>query len=535
MRFRSKQTLMLAGSHQKVRVSGSLAVPMWVKLLISVAVAAAVAWVAFDAARAQAPTPGMPVPGLQGDVQAAALVKQGLWADAESKSSSASIAVDSQGGIHGAYIEYVPLAEHPQAVYIFCPGSADCADGANWSSVSFLDEVDQVQVAVTPAGLPRLMIRVNSQEQPGARDYHYAECNSRCTEAGSWSTAMIAREYSTLGDVFTQNSPRRSFALDPQGRPRFVYSDRNYVIEPDHYGAFYLWCDANCADHTAANPTWHEVNIARTSPYDAEIFDLPSLAFTPGGKPRIVTNIFPINEEQDGVFYVGCDSNCGQPASWERVWLHERGSETDPSWDIEVNSSGLPRVAIYEGSQLEGAGEELFYLWCDDNCFTAAGWRTLNLGLGKENGIGVDLELHNNKPRLFYVHDDGLAVGLAECNAGCDAASGWSSRVLETSADIEAEFPVARPVTCDAGFWDMRAPKLALTAAGSPVIAYNAAYEARCLYEDPNYPNDPPYYRFHEVRHNMRLAFWGEGTDGGNGGDGGTPPASVVYLPMVRR
>jgi hypothetical protein len=39
---------------------------------------------------------------------------------------------------------------------------------------------------------------------------------------------------------------------------------------------------------------------------------------------------------------------------------------------------------------------------------------------------------------------------------------------------------------------------------------YDAAYQARCLYEDPERPDDPPYYQFHQVNHSVRLLIWDE-------------------------
>jgi hypothetical protein len=39
---------------------------------------------------------------------------------------------------------------------------------------------------------------------------------------------------------------------------------------------------------------------------------------------------------------------------------------------------------------------------------------------------------------------------------------------------------------------------------------YDAAYQARCLYEDPERPDDPPYYQFHQLRHAVRILVWDE-------------------------
>ena len=37
--------------------------------------------------------------------------------------------------MHLAYADYLPYAEHPAAVYLYCAPGAQCSDGSNWHGV----------------------------------------------------------------------------------------------------------------------------------------------------------------------------------------------------------------------------------------------------------------------------------------------------------------------------------------------------------------------------------------------------------------
>jgi hypothetical protein len=119
-------------------------------------------------------------------------------------------------------------------------------------------------------------------------------------------------------------------------------------------------------------------------------------------------------------------------------------------------------------------------------------------------GDGVDLELDaQGRPRLAYLNgSDNL--GYSWCNAGCTDPAAWQHVIAESSTQLEAEYPVARPVTCNAGLWDTYAPSLALDAQGHPHVGYNGSYKARCQYQDPNDPGQI-YDTFLEIWHSVRL------------------------------
>lgn len=423
-----------------------------------------------------------------------------FFPDAAKKNASAAVAIDQTGTAHMAYVDYVPQVENPRAVYMRCTDGPACTDASRWTHTPVGQHVTEVQLAVNAAGQPRMLLRVASNQQGFESEYHYAECNEDCTKESSWKTAMVRGIYGTsLFELNDDTSPQRSFALDPQGRPRFVYIDRNYPIEPDHMGSYYMFCDWECT-----NPdNWRETRITETTPYDFEPLQYASLTFTRSGAPRLVGDLIVLSSRQEpsGFYYFACDQACDRSESWKRTYLVPRGSEANPSWDIELDAQDRPRVAYYVGSFEGGGGNHLFYLWCDENCLDANNWYANDPGLGQNEGRHPDLELSaDGRPRIAYMFHNTAGVSYLWCDAACESGNAqWQAGVADTTAAIEAEYPVARPSGCDAGLWTTMTPSLALDPSGNPLIAYDAKYDTRCLYKDPKYPDDPPYYRFHQL------------------------------------
>jgi hypothetical protein len=297
-------------------------------------------------------------------------------------------------------------------------------------------------------------------------------------------------------------TPQRSFALDSKGRPRFVYLDNT----PGHRGTFYAYCDDTCTDAAL----WFETQIDRGNDPWYESYYYPSLAFTNLDQPRIVADGgYLVNNAPLGIYYLACDGDCHDRSNWAHVYLFERGSESYVSWDLELNGA-QPRLAFYEGSKLGGAGNILYYAWCNTTCLNQANWQRLNLGLGSLNGKHPDLELDGQgRPRLAYVLGNGSGVGYLWCQGNCESVQGqWQQKVVDTSATLEQKYPVARPSFCDAGLWDSLAPVLALDSAGNPRIAFDAAYRTRCLYDyDPN-DGFPPVRDFWQLWHSVRVNYF---------------------------
>lgn len=433
-------------------------------------------------------------------------LRAALFLDTAQKIGTGSLVADGQGGLHAAYAYVLPLADHPQAVYVYCAPGADCGQSANWHGVVLADNVDEVQLALTAAGQPRLLIRARAAESNYDNDYFYAACDQACTDPAHWASTFVVTTYGTsIFAISDFTSPQRYFALDPQGRPRFVYFDRNYFIEPDHIGVFYVYCDADCTSNPAGAPHWFETQISLAQGYQYEVFKYPALTFTAQGQPRLAADVSALNSDDSGIYYAACDTACADGANWARVRLFDRGSGTAVSWDLEVDAQGRPRLAYFDGSYINSGGEILYYAWCDADCLNVAAWQALDLELAKGTGKHPDLELDaQGRPRLAHLVQGGSGLGYAWCDANCNTKAGWKEQVLETEAALSTAWPVARPGHCDAGFWDSKTPVLTLDPAGQPRIAYDSAYETRCWYDDPN-DNLPPYLTFHQLWHTVRL------------------------------
>ena len=265
---------------------------------------------------------------------------------------------------------------------------------------------------LTRSGQPRLLIRAKSQTAGLDCDYFYAECNQTCPDPNQWAGTLVSSSFGTsIFDINDDTSPQRSFALDRQDRPRFIYQDRNYPIEPDHIGAFYMACDANCTDWL----NWTETRIGQATDFEYEVFEYPSLAFTAAGQPRVAAMIDPLGGDT-AFYYVACDSNCGDVNQWQRVKLFERDSGPYVSWDIEVDKSDRPRIAFYKGATLDSTGDRLYFASCNSNCLNDAAWQKLDLGLNSGVGKHPDLELIFKISRALPTSAV-WAMGWATCRA----------------------------------------------------------------------------------------------------------------------
>lgn len=128
-----------------------------------------------------------------------------------------------------------------------------------------------------------------------------------------------------------------------------------------------------------------------------------------------------------------------------------------------------------------------------------------------DDGQEPDLELDSlDRPRLVHADASTGGIGYSWCNSNCGVAGQWNHVVIDSAADLTQQWPVPYPVTCDAGLWAGLTPTLALTQQGDPAIAYDATYHARCLYQDPTRPNDPPYYRFHLVMRTVKGVYFAQ-------------------------
>ena len=417
-------------------------------------------------------------------------VASGFFAHRDYLTYNASTAIDSQGGIHLAFNvsdekhENDPTGE--PALYTYCPGPATaCADPSQWSTlVSFTERVSQVQVAVTADGRPRLLVGRARTDQNWT-EYIYYACEQDCTDGGNWSGLLIAQPAGI--ELFEYDNPQHSFALDSQGRPRFVYANGWGNGQPN--AMHYAYCDA---DDCTEPGSWTTSTMMK-GPANATLgIDYVSLAFA-GDKPRLVTRLTLSGLAVDTLYFECDEVECAQDFDWRHVFLAHPGDMHWANWDLAVSPDGQVRIALYEPAPPDiFVGGKLYYGECDSLCSVIDNWQFAHVASGE--GKNVDLAI-DAAGRTHMVYDAGQRGALGEvwCDTGCTDEAQWQRRILETSEQLQEEFAPASPLTCDQDerAWLNAIPTVAFDAQGQLVVAYDIKNVTFCYYTDPNNPGGP--------------------------------------------
>lgn len=391
----------------------------------------------------------------------------GVFPNQANKTNSASLVVDSAGGIHIAFAAYGKnSAGKEPAYYGYC--ASGCAGAASWSIVEVSDGTSvasEVQVALTPAGQPRLLIRGESASV--VLQYQYAACDNNCAVAANWTVTTVAttNEISlTLWDY-----SQHYFALDHLGRPRFVYYDNS----AGHRGTFYASCNSSCT--SAAN--WGEILL-----FDEQLLDLPSLSFTQSGLPRVSGVLYNNTSFSGYLVYLECSTSCESSAgAWNGIYLTPRGSG-HASWVLRLDSQDRPRIAFYQASLDNGQGNQFYYLWCDATCLDPANWdgTALTLSPAPVGDPEADPAFDSqDRPHLSYrTGSPDFGLGYAWCEASCQSASGtWHSQLMESSTVLNAEWPLPPVAPCTFSSWyGGYRSALALDTDDNPIVFYDAEH-----------------------------------------------------------
>ena len=429
--------------------------------------------------------------------------------------AGAAIAAGSDGSLHMAAATYNHGGDGG-VIYARC--RADCAAAANWTQVTIpAGNVVRTEIAVTPAGAPRLLITAVSADHSGGRDFLYAECGPRsarlfapdCTDAGAWTVGRIAsKNDSSMGDYFELLLPTRSFALDPAGSPRFIYTDANYAVEPDRYGAYFMSCDSACTE--AGN--WAETDLAIHIGTMHEQFTRPVLAIGPSGSAHVLASVYAFDTDgtalPNDLYYYECAANCAVRGNWQRTSVINPGSGSYPSpgWDLTVDGSGRPRAAVFIGGAATDPELDysLIYVWCDRDCTEDDFWSGQVIetdGFGEAPALALDT---SGRPQIAFL-SSGAEPALASCTADCETTNAaWTSRYLEGEIEMATDRPTALPFTCDGELWNAMMPDLAVGPDATSFVVYDVTVQARCLYQafmDPQIT-----YEFHEIWRGARLA-----------------------------
>jgi hypothetical protein len=396
------------------------------------------------------PTPVItPPPGSEG----------ALFMSTTKKTDSASAAVDAAGGFHLAYVAYVPFVEGAPAYYAYC--TASCETSENWSRVSLSDRVEEVQLALTSTGHPRLLIRGKTTNYDDR--YQYAACDGACTNAANWTILDVTT--STYSPVYVSSySGHRYFALDHLDRPRFLY--RKTISD-----ASYAYCDIDCTSTVTDN--WWEYPL--NSVMFSDPTNYPTLTFTSTNQPRITAVIMGdpgTPGSKDYLTYIACDTDCINQANWSYTTLMERGSGNVSSV-LRFTSTGQPRLVFNQGI-ISGTAGYLYYLWCNNGCTNNANWSGSSVG-AQGQAEDPDLALNDlDQPRIAFKQSSPDGLGYAWCNTSCESVSAaWSGELKETGSDLDIEWPIPPPTSCSSSYWyDGYRPSLALDSTGNPRIGY---------------------------------------------------------------
>jgi hypothetical protein len=422
--------------------------------------------------------PGAPNPGPQP-------ASAGFFALNDYLTYNAATAVDAQGVVHLAFYASDERSQTPlgqPAFYTSCAaGAAACGNPQRWSGLVQIDSaVNEIQIAVTSDGRPRLLIRVNGSS---GYDYHYWGCEQHCDDPGRWAGAQVTNAAGV--ELRNADMPQHSFALDSQNRPRFVYG--NGWGNGRSSGIYYAFCDtSDCTE-----PGGWQQTVIESMQDKTLSADYAALAFD-GDRPRFVTRA-TVSGLPDRVAYFACDQSCDDPASWASTTLQHPEGRQWANWDLALDSAGAPRIALYDAPAPDiFVGGKLYYGWCEASCTSQdAPFQIVQVASGE--GMNVDLAI-DAQGRTHMVYDAGQrgTIGEVWCDASCTSAGAWQRRVLETSDQLMQEFAPASPFTCDQEVraWFDAIPTVAFDSQGRMVVAYDTKNVVTCYYDQG--PGKPP-------------------------------------------
>jgi hypothetical protein len=263
-----------------------------------------------------------------------------------------------------------------------------------------------------------------------------------------------------------------ALALDPEGRPRFLmHTYRAFLgIGQKPRLTFYVSCDDDC--HEPAS--WTASQIA------TQTWEGTHLRYDAEGRAHIAT---VANVEEDGAVtrklgaYSTCEADCDVEENWVGTGLYEAyESSTDavamhPTVALALTRAGTPRLLVL-GKNADG-NRNIVYFECDEGC-TGDNWTGSIISDHESIDTGLDLALdQNDRPRFAYTL--GFNIVLAYCDqADCTSEMAqWDLTKVEFGSDIPAD-DIFLWDNCTVGAWFLHSPSIALGAGGEPRIGYQA-------------------------------------------------------------
>ncbi len=401
----------------------------------------------------------------------------------DNQTDSMSVAVDAAGGMHAAFANLsTDTNGYYHAYYDYCAPASDCAGAANWTFVPVLTVsntltiMDATQIALDPQGRPRLLIVTTDNGGNFKDHYNYAACDAACTNGGNWTVSDVA-DMSSGSNTFIFDGNKHFFALDPQGRPRFVVDNGIHYV--------YVYCDTACTNDL----NWNALTLNGSSGTGMG-FNTPALAFNAAGKPRLLAPLTDQNTFQTNLDYWECNAaDCSTNAnSWTSAGIiTPMGGSAALYSSLRLTRTGQPRFAYY--GALSGPADSLFYFWCSSACTSDANWSFSGVGLAPASGFNTsgqepDLALDGqDHPRLSFQTLDntlGHGLGYARCDTNCESNSATWQKVLADSNDqLNADWNRLPPAGCSYSSWvGGYRSALVLDTAGNPRIGYDAEHSS---------------------------------------------------------
>jgi len=391
-----------------------------------------------------------------------------------------AVAVDAAGAIHVAYAAngVDPNGKRP-AYYAVC--TAACDRPESFHGVAIGDDLGDVQLALDGSGHPRLLVAAGP-DADNIVDYQFWACDGSCADPSRWSGTRVLQAQGTFFPSHVDS--QRGFAVDAHGRARFLYTNNGFGSN-DPGGTGIAACDANCTQAAS----WKLAHLS-----DAE-WKNPSLALDDAGRPRVLFVAKRPEPDYEPILnLLVCDTGDCSGAGTAAIPLlmtTTAGALSDPDFALRLDAAGHPRIALFPGAGDGGTlpPGRLYYLGCDGNCGDLASWKALDIGVEDSAGEGgLDLALDAaGRPRIAYrVPAPTDELSLASCDRDCmTVPARWHRTPLPSTRAVEAELGLpprqgcpdcSPPIPpCPAGFWDAGYwPSIALDAQGGAHVAYEA-------------------------------------------------------------
>lgn len=365
--------------------------------------------------------------------------------------------LDAGGGLHAVYPAFI----NGGAFYAYCSSTCSGRDDVKLVPFDTDGTVGNAMLALDGNGKPRVLLSTMQY-------VYYAACEGDCADPGAWTTTKII-DHGGDREVSGQ-----AFALDSQGRPRFLmHTYKAYLgVGQKTPATFWVSCDADCSKPEA----W------KSSKISDQIWQSTKLTFDSADRAHVATvasvDATATAPAVEMAAYGRCDGDCDQDASWNTAALGAAFESTTDVVDIKpaismaLTAAGTPRVLLLGADNQTGA-RNLTYFECSDDC-TGHGWMGSVISTSSNLGPGLELALDaKDHPRFVHTLDYNIALAYCDDDACSAENAKWDLTKVEYGADMKPD-EIFLYTNCTVGAWFLHSPSLVLTQDGRPRVGYQA-------------------------------------------------------------